>query len=151
MQYLKNILETQNKHVLLCLVRLWLSVSMAISRHPTEEDELSGKATMLENVIAAVFSCNSMDDESNVLRLLLPSTQVECGFGDALYEPEQNVPFLLDAYALRKDEVLGLSLEHSLKFIFGLPQVVNVINSLFAGSIVHASRCVCACVEWCVC
>ena len=123
---------------------------MAISRHPAEEEELRNKASVLEQTIAAIFRCDSLDDGSNVMKLLLPSTRVQILAQDPiaadpqLSESMQNVPYLLKALTMQPDEVLGLALDNSLKSIFAHSQVINVMNELFLGNIIISSRCVCS-------
>ena len=80
--FLRELFVSQSDYSLLCLVKLWIAVKMATGRHPNEEEELLEKLALIEEMILAVFRCDSMDDLDNVLRLLLPSTYAKCDFRD---------------------------------------------------------------------
>ena len=162
--FVEGLMVAQNEQCLLCLVKLWIAVSLAVSRHHNEEEELQLKAQLIEKMILSVFKCRSMSNLSNVRKILLPKTSLRVlqggqqggalghqhggtggqGLSGArmvrFFRPEQNIAYLTNGVMLDTDEVLGLCQANALKSIFGCSPVSNIIHDLFLGSIVVSTR-----------
>jgi hypothetical protein len=128
-KFIYKLFKAQNKHVLLCCGRLWCALMIAARSHPSEERELVSHAMDIEEMIARVFRCDSLDDKSKLFNLILQAQLSE----DILQMSQKNVQFWKSTQSLIESEFLGMCLANNFKSVFSHPQILNELDNLIWG------------------
>ena len=116
-----NCLSQQDINIVKYLITLLHVLEVTISYHPTEAADLMDISRKLEIMLSEIFASNSFDEQTIVVRVLMPEIQ--------------NIPHLTQSdmltHLFHEQSLLLYCLENGIRTLFDKPQVNNVVNYVF--------------------
>lgn len=116
----------RERTVLRLLLRLYCYIRKASEIHTFEANDLLKVSSRVEHAIAEIFQSDKLDDQTNVLKLLLPDATNELFAEDRILQYAR----CFDSYG-----IVRFCLDNDIKMIFDEPQVAGIVDKLFKSSL----------------